>query len=107
MENQTTPTETVHPLVAQTKTWRRDLDAILQQIKAASVQNPPPDYPAFNRSSRERSTAITKVQEAIMWLGMDLKAMSEEGIDGCSNPYPQSKNPQSPVIEPTADGLKL
>jgi len=54
------------------------------------------------RPSRERSLAITKIQEAIMWLGMDLKAIGES-----PNPYPESYNPESPVIEPTADGLKL
>lgn len=51
--------------------------------------------------SRERSLAITKVQEAIMWLGMDLKRL------GTPTPYPQSYNPESPVVEPTADNLKL
>lgn len=42
-----------------------------------------------------------------MWLGMDLKAQSEEGASGCANPYPTSYDPSSPTIEPTADGLKL
>jgi len=43
-----------------------------------------------------------------MWLGMDLKAINEESpSDETANPYPQSYNPESPVIEPTADGLKL
>jgi len=28
--------------------------------------------------SRERSIAITKLQETIMWLGMDLKRLGEE-----------------------------
>lgn len=51
--------------------------------------------------SRERSLAITKLQEAIMWLGMDLKRLNEP------NPYPESYNPNNAVVEPTADGLKL
>lgn len=75
--------------VAETKQLRKDLDEVLQQIKDSQ------------RKSRERSITITKLQEAIMWLGMDLKDLGE------SNPYPESKNPQSPVIEKTADGLKL
>ena len=54
------------------------------------------------RSSRERSIAITKIQEAIMWLGMDLKDIGET-----ANPSPESYNPQSPNIEPTADNLKM
>lgn len=98
-----TETNTVPPHGAQTKTWRRDLDAILQNIRQSSDRDytglRQPDHPV--RSSRERSIAITKLQEAIMWLGMDLKAMNE------ADPYPSSKDPTSPVIEPTADGLKL
>jgi len=74
--------------VANDKQWRKDLDAILQQVKQGAT-------------SRERSLTITKLQEAIMWLGMDLKRLNEP------NPYPQSYNPESPVIEKTADGLTL
>ncbi|MEW6304856.1 MAG: hypothetical protein AB1705_15380 [Verrucomicrobiota bacterium] len=77
------------PHVMETKEWRRDLDAVLQRIKGSA------------RQGRERSLAITKIQEAIMWLGMDLKAQNEP------NPYPHSYDPSSPVIEKTADGLKL
>jgi hypothetical protein len=83
--------------VAQTKQFRKDLDEVLQRLKRDSISGGP--HPC--RSSAERSTAIRKVQEAIMWLGMDLKALNEP------NPYPESDNPQSPVIEPTADGLTL
>lgn len=100
--------EGVPPEVAQTKQFRQDLDGVLQRLKSASDTNrerrTSDDRP---RGSRERSIAITKIQEAIMWLGMDLKAMNEEGKDGCDNPYPQSYNPASPVIEPTADGLTM
>ena len=53
-------------------------------------------------ASRERSLAITKLQEGVMWLGMDLKRL------GTPNPYPSSKDPSTgSVIEPTADGLKM
>lgn len=85
---------------SQTKQFRKDLDAILQNLKAASTNGVGFIIPP--RASRERSLAITKIQEAIMWLGMDLKDIGET-----PNPYPQSYNPESPVIEPTADGLKL
>lgn len=81
--------------VANTKQFRKDLDEILQRIKGSG------------RGCRERSLSITKIQEAIMWLGMDLKAMKDEGISDAPNPYPNSYNPGSPVIEPTADNLKL
>lgn len=83
--------------VAETKQLRKELDEVLQNIRKADL----------NRKSRERSIAITKVQEAIMWLGMDLKSQNEEQPGSSPNPYPQSYNPESPVIEPTADGLKL
>ena len=98
-----TETATVPPAVAQTKQHRKDLDDVLQRIKRDSDKGytgeRAPDHSV--RSSRERSLAITKVEEAIMWLGMDLKAQNTP------NPYPSSYNPQSPVIEPTADNLKL
>lgn len=96
-------TETVPVNVAQTKQHRKDLDEVLQRIKRDSDKSfageRPPDHAV--RASRERSLAITKVEEAVMWLGMDLKAQNTP------NPYPNSYNPQSSVIDPTADGLKL
>lgn len=51
--------------------------------------------------SRERSLSITKLQEAIMWLGMDLKRLNEV------NPYPDSYDPSNAKINKTADGLKM
>lgn len=71
------------------KDMRKQIDEILQMVKVAPA-------------SRERSLAITKLQEAIMWLGMDLKRLNEP------NPYPSSKDPSTgSKIEPTADGLKM
>lgn len=70
------------------KELRKDLDGTLQKLKESY-------------GSRERSLAITKIQEAIMWLGMDLKRL------GGMNPYPESMNPESLKIEPTADGLTM
>lgn len=89
--------------IAQTKQLRKELDQVIQNLRRHSDKNftgeRSPDHVV--RASRERSLALTKMQEAVMWLGMDLKEM------GTPNPYPQSYNPESPVIEPTADGLKL
>lgn len=76
------------------KELRRDLDTKIQKVKSLP-------------SSRERSICITKLQEAVMWLGMDLKRINEASGGTCSNPYPDSKNPENTKIEPTADGLKL
>lgn len=75
--------------VVADKQLRKDLDEKIQEVKSLP-------------SSRERSIAITKLQEAVMWLGMDLKRLNEP------NPYPSSKDPSTGVkIEPTADGLKF
>ena len=75
--------------IVANKQLRKDLDEKIQEVK---------NLPA----SRERSLAITKLQEAVMWLGMDLKCLNEE------NPYPNSKDPSTgDKIDPTADGLKL
>lgn len=93
--------------VAQTKQFRKDLDEVLQRLKLASDTERTRTIKCVVRGSRERSIAIEKLQEAIMWLGMDLKAMNNEGMEGCPNPYPSSYDPGSPVIEPTADGLKM
>ena len=76
------------------KTLRRDTDAIIQRVK----ELPP---------SRERSLTITKLQEGVMWLGMDLKRINETNPGTVTNPYPNSKDPGIKEIEPTADGLKL
>jgi len=96
----------IEAATAQTKQLRKDLDEVLQVLKKACDYTDMPSrgiIPVIGaRSSRERSIAITKIQEAIMWLGMDLK-----DIGATPNPYPNSYNPESPVIEPTADGLKL
>ena len=75
--------------VMANKRLRQEIDVKIQEVK---------ELPC----SRERSLCITKLQEAVMWLGMDLKRL------GGLNPYPSSKDPSTGTkIEPTADGLKL
>jgi len=74
--------------VISNKELRVSLDENLQKLKALP-------------SSRERRISIAKLQEAIMWLGMDLKRLNEP------NPYPNSYDPSNSKIEPTADGLKF
>ena len=78
--------------VVAIKEMRQSLDKDLQRLKKMNDISP----------SREKSISITKTQEAIMWLGMDLKRLNEP------NPYPSSKDPLTgDKIEPTADNLKL
>lgn len=75
--------------VLEDKRLRKEIDLKIQEVKSLP-------------SSRERSISITKLQEAVMWLGMDLKRL------GTDNPYPSSKDPSTgTVIEKTADDLKL
>jgi hypothetical protein len=75
--------------VQKIKQLRKDGDALVQRVK----ELPP---------SRENSLAITNFQQAVMWLGMELKRLGE------LNPYPSSKDPNTgDKIEPTADGLKF
>lgn len=90
--------------VRDTKQFRKDLDEVLQKLKTASD---PTRVLVGARVSRERSLSITKLQEAIMWLGMDLKSINEAEPGACPSPYRESYNPESPVIEPTSEGLKL
>jgi len=81
-------TEIPYNEIKEDKILRQNLDASLQSLK----QLP---------SSRERALAITKLQEAIMWLGMDLKRL------GNPDPYPTSYDPSSPTVHPTADNLNM
>lgn len=74
--------------IKASKQLRKNLDCQLQYLKGLP-------------GSREVSLSITKLQEAIMWLGMNLKRLNEP------NPYPNSYNPENTVIEKTADDLKL
>ena len=70
------------------KQLRKDIDETIQRVRELDP-------------CRETSLVITKLQEAVMWLGMDLKRLNEP------DPYPESKDPTSMRIEPTADGLKM
>jgi hypothetical protein len=62
MAKQEASTPTPEYEIKENKDIRRHLDGVLQRVKGLSP-------------SRERSLAITKIQEAIMWTGMDLKRL--------------------------------
>ena len=75
--------------IPKVKQLRKDIDDVIQRVKSLD-------------DCREVSICITKLQEAVMWLGMDLKRI------GDINPYPNSKDPSTGTkIEPTADNLKF
>jgi hypothetical protein len=71
------------------KQHRLDLDGVLQRIRVGY-------------RSRETSLAITKLQEAIMWLGMSLREINNDV--SC---YKEGYNPENAVVEPVADGIQL
>ena len=81
--------ENIEEGIIADKELRVAIDAQIQKAK---------ELPA----SRERSLGITKLQEAVMWFGMDLKRLN----DGRTC-YPESYNPTNTTVEPCADGLKL
>lgn len=71
------------------KQLRKDLDEKIQEVRSLE-------------QCRETNLVITKLQEAVMWLGMDLKRLND------TNPYPSSKDSNTGIkIEPTADGLNF
>lgn len=75
--------------VPRVKELRQLGDKLIQEVKELD-------------HSRETSLTITKFQEGVMWLGMELKRINEP------NPYPNSKDPGTGnVIDKTADGLKF
>ena len=75
--------------IPKVKQLRKDIDDVIQRVKKLD-------------SCKEVSICVTKLQEAVMWLGMDLKRIGE------TNPYPNSKDPSTGTkIEPTADNLKF
>lgn len=78
----------IYKEIKDTKQLRKDIDEVIQRVKALE-------------KSRETSIVITKLQEAVMWLGMNLKSLGSE------NPYPESRNPDNTIIASTSDGLKL
>jgi len=84
----------INEQIAKVKELRRDTDVIIQRVK---------ELPG----SAERTLAFRKLQEGVMWLGMDLKRIGEENSGLVANPYPNSKDPSNTKIDPTADGLKL
>lgn len=89
MESQEQKQKQYSAEVVADKELRRDIDAVIARTRALPT-------------SQERRISIRKLQEAVMWLGMDLKRLGE------ANPYPSSKDPDTgDVIEPTADGLKM
>lgn len=93
--------------IAASKQFRKDADELLQRMKDHKnrlVSEPwRPDAEALDKSEfiAQHILSIRALEDCIMRQGMALKYI------GTPDPYPDSRNPNSPVIEPTADGLKM
>lgn len=72
--------------IIMSKQVRVDIDDIIRRVKNMPV-------------SAESHMSIIKLQEAIMWMGMNLKRL------GNPNPYPNSRNTNNTKVDKTADGL--
>ncbi len=69
--------------IKHVKHLRQLLDAGLQEVKNFTTLN----------ISTEGTQAELKLKEAIMWLGLELKRLGE------ANPYPNSYNPESAIVD--------
>ena len=91
--------------IAAAKTFRRDADELLQRMKEHKTRLR--EYLAIGACDdpseviAQHTLSIRDLESCIMRQGMALKYI------GNPDPYPESRNPDSPVVEPTADGLKL
>lgn len=90
--------------VIKSKELRKGLDEVLQNVKSfADDLKAMAEEPGVDKGEAIAQCVISRrdLESAIMRQGMVLKAV------GRANPYPQSYNPESPKVEPTADGLTL
>lgn len=100
---------TVLEAIAASKQFRKDADELLQRMKAHKTalqkhaKSPWGDDPwvDFGEVIAQHTLSQRDLESSIMRQGMALKYI------GTPDPYPESRNPESPVVEPTADGLKL
>jgi len=105
--------------IAAAKTFRKDADDLLQRMKEhkrAMCLQPPmsnrmmtaeeakslPERPDdLSEATAQHTISIRDLESCIMRQGMALKYI------GNPDPYPESRDPSSPVVAPTADGLKM
>ena len=104
--------------IAAAKTFRRDADELLQRMKdhksalltrahegkgagGVTIQPHGELFEDINECIAQHILSTRNLESCIMRQGMALKYI------GNPDPYPESRNPESPVVKPTADGLKL
>lgn len=95
--------------IRQAKQFRKDADELLQRMKAhtkllrVSAISMPEREPADDMGEviAQHILSTRDLESCIMRQGMTLKYI------GTPDPYPESRNPESPRVEPTADNLKM
>lgn len=90
--------------IVESKTIRQQADQLLQRIKAFKddLRTLQEEIDIDKGEAIAQCTISQRdLESTIMRQGMVLKAV------GRANPYPQSFNPESLAVEPTADGLVL
>lgn len=94
--------------IQQAKQFRKDADELLQRMKChkqlMAVQIAPHEErfaDDVGEAIAQHTLSIRDLESCIMRQGMALKYIGNE------NPYPNSYDPTSKVVDPTADGLKL
>ncbi len=75
------------------ETTPEEVSAVKAQRKAIQLIH---DEISTGPKSRANSLALTKLDEASMWLGKRLQELQ------VPNPYPTSRDPSVPSIDPTA-----
>lgn len=91
--------------IAASKTFRKEADDLLQRMKEHKDALIAERVNAIAEDKGEviaqHTLSIRDLESAIMRQGMALKYI------GNPDPYPESRNPESSTVEPTADGLKM
>lgn len=70
--------------IVENKVFRDEFSDLLACLQGSPIK------------SRQRSIAITELENVICRLGLDLKDA------GAPNPYPNSKDPSNTIVDPTA-----
>jgi hypothetical protein len=95
--------------IAKSKEFRKRADDLLQDMKEHNTilkgESLPHGHPEGlldrGEAIAQHTISIRDMESAIMRQGMVLKNI------GNPDPYPESRDPSSTVVAPTADGLKL
>lgn len=101
--------------IIESKTFRREADELLQRMKGhtfilceirqdinkGGILPFDERFQDINEVIAQHIISTRDLESCIMRQGMALKYI------GAPNPYPDSKNPDNTIVNPTADGLKM